>query len=643
LEVWRVDRLQASDPGHIGPFRLLGRLGDGVFLGTEPGGLMVAIQVVHPNYASDPEFRRQFALEVEAARQVGGSHTAPIVDADPDADSPWMATAYIAGPSLADAITHNGPLDEGRTRALGAALAEGLASIHACGLIHRDLKPGNVILADYGPQIIDFGIARGADTAALTGTDTVIGTLSYKSPEQLLGWVLTPQSDVFALGMVLAYAATGHNAFDAPDMAVTTQILTSPPDLDPLTGDLRAIVGACLAKEPGNRPSPGDLLTLFNPLDPVIIAEPVEPVPATAASPAPPLLQTDIAGLVGKPPRPSHGRRTVMIAAGTTAAVVLAAIGVGIFLHHRANPAVHHPANRAVHYPASPSATLTDPSSQGVSSIAFGPGGTLATGDGNSTYLWDTTTGKLTATLTDPDSAGVKAVTFGADRTFAAGDLNGSTYLWNTTTGKLTATLTDPGSTGGVQSVAFGPGDTLAAGDYNGSTYRWDTTTGKLTATLTDNTGYLVETVAFGPGGILAAGDENGSTYLWNTTSGGNTAVLPDTASKGVASVAFGGGILAAGDLNGRTYLWDTTAGTMTATLTDPRSKGIDSVAFGPGGILATGDSNGHTYLWNTATGKITATLTDPGSHGVDSVAFGPDGTLATGDSNGHTYLWKTS
>jgi serine/threonine protein kinase len=288
-----VDRLQAGDPSQIGQFRLLGRLGEGgmgrVYLGQSPGGRKVAIKVMHPHYGNDPEFRRRFAREVAAARQVGGFHTAAVVGADPGADPPWMATAYIAGPSLAEAIAQHGPLDQAEVRELGAALAEGLAAIHECGLIHRDLKPGNVILAEDGPRIIDFGIAKGADATALTGSSAVIGTLRYMSPEQLNGHELTPQSDVFALGTVLAIAATGHDPFEAPTIpAVITRILTDPPDLDPLTGDLRGIIGGCLAKDPGSRPSPGDLLARFSrpaPHDPAVTSVP-PPVPAAGPLPA---------------------------------------------------------------------------------------------------------------------------------------------------------------------------------------------------------------------------------------------------------------------------------------------------------------------------------------------------------------------
>jgi serine/threonine protein kinase len=158
---------------------------------------------MHPQHGGDPEFRRRFAREVAAARRVGGFHAALVVDADPHADPPWMATAYIPGPSLADAVAWGGPLGQARVRELGAALAEGLAAIHACGLIHRDLKPGNVILADDGPRIIDFGIAKVAGATAITGSHAIIGTLRYMSPEQLHGQELTAQSDVFALGAIL--------------------------------------------------------------------------------------------------------------------------------------------------------------------------------------------------------------------------------------------------------------------------------------------------------------------------------------------------------------------------------------------------------------------------------------------------------
>jgi serine/threonine protein kinase len=649
-----VDRLQAGDPGRIGPFRVIGRLGEGgmgrVFLGESPGGRKVAVKVVHPHYANDPEFRRRFAREVATARQVGGFHTAAVVGADPEADPPWMATAYIPGPSLAEAVAGGGPLDEAGVRRLGAALAEGLAAIHECGLIHRDLKPSNVIMAEDGPRIIDFGIAKGAGATALTGSSAVIGTLRYMSPEQLQGHELTPQSDVFALGTVLAFAATGRDPFEAPTMpAVITRILTGPPGLDPLAGELRGIIAGCLAKDPATRPAPGGLLARFTghgTHDPTVTAAPApvpaaDPVPAAVPFPGhrpdetggparaaaretslastvnvspvappgrtdPPAAPPDSPGTRSVPtPRPTRKparrrsrRRTGVIAAGTAAFAGLATAGTLV---------------------------LVDRPAPSLSAAGRSPAASSATG-------------KLTAKLTDPASGGVYSVAFGPDGILAAGDGDASTYLWDTATGKLTATLTDP-VTPSVSSVAFGPGGILASAAS--SIYLRDTATGKLTATLTDPTSRGVDSVAFGPGGVLAAGDYNGSIYLWDTAAGKLTATLTDPTSPAVYSVAFGpGGVLATGDLSTNVYLWDTATGKLTATLTDPTGAAVYSVAFGPGGVLATGDYSGSTYLWDTATGKDTATLTDPTSQGVHSVAFGPGGVLAVGDGNGSIYLW---
>lgn len=264
-----MDPLQAGDPRQVGAYRVVGRLGGGgmgqVFLGLSPGGRPVAIKVVRPDLTADSEFRHRFAREVDAARRVGGFHTASVVDADPGADPPWMVTAYIAGPSLHAVVAGKGPLTEEAARALGAALAEGLAAIHACGLVHRDLKPANIIMASDGPRIIDFGIARPADATALTTPSTVLGTYAFMSPEQFRGEAATPASDVFSLGCVLAYAATGRVPFDAASVpAIMYRVLESEPDLGEIApGLLRDAVEACLAKEPGRRPSLPDLVARF--------------------------------------------------------------------------------------------------------------------------------------------------------------------------------------------------------------------------------------------------------------------------------------------------------------------------------------------------------------------------------------------
>ena len=262
-----MDVLQPADPASVGGYRLLGRLGAGgmgqVYLGVSPGGRTVAIKLIHPSHAQTAYFKERFAREIEAARRVGGFHTATVVDADPGADPPWMVTAYIEGPSLQEAVVQGGPMPPDRVRALGAALAEGLAAIHACGLVHRDLKPSNVILAADGPRIIDFGIARTVDAhTGITSTGTLVGTFAYMSPEQMRGEPAGSASDVFSLGGMLAFAATGRPPFgsDSPP-AIMYRVINEQPDLAGLPDpSLAALISACLAKAPEARPSVPDLM-----------------------------------------------------------------------------------------------------------------------------------------------------------------------------------------------------------------------------------------------------------------------------------------------------------------------------------------------------------------------------------------------
>ncbi|RMB82205.1 serine/threonine-protein kinase [Streptomyces shenzhenensis] len=255
--------LAADEPTAVGPYRLLGRLGSGgmgrVYLGRSTGGRTVAVKIVHPHFALDEEFRARFRREVDAARRVGGAWTAPVLDADPDAPVPWVATGYVAGPSLAAAVAAHGPLPQHSVRTLGAGLAEALAAVHELGLVHRDVKPPNVLLTLDGPLLIDFGIARATDgTASLTSTGVSIGSPGYMSPEQILGKGVTGAADVFSLGAVLAFAATGAPPFPGDSSAALLyKVVHEEPELGALHGELRQVAAACLAKEPGARPAPG--------------------------------------------------------------------------------------------------------------------------------------------------------------------------------------------------------------------------------------------------------------------------------------------------------------------------------------------------------------------------------------------------
>ncbi|MEU9224977.1 serine/threonine-protein kinase [Streptomyces massasporeus] len=257
--------LDVDEPTVVGPYRLLGRLGSGgmgrVYLGRSAGGRTVAVKIVHPHFALDEEFRARFRREVDAARRVGGAWTAPVLDADPGARVPWVATAYAAGPSLSAAMADAGPLPAHTVRALGAGLAEALAAVHELGLVHRDVKPSNVLLTLDGPLLIDFGIARATDgTASLTSTGVSIGSPGYMSPEQILGKGVTGAADVFSLGAVLAYAATGEPPFPGDSSAALLyKVVHEEPELGLLDGELRSITAECLAKDPAARPAPAEL------------------------------------------------------------------------------------------------------------------------------------------------------------------------------------------------------------------------------------------------------------------------------------------------------------------------------------------------------------------------------------------------
>ncbi|MEU3186362.1 serine/threonine-protein kinase [Streptomyces sp. NPDC006923] len=262
---------EAECPEYAGRYLLESDLGSGgmgvVHLATSASGLRLAIKVIHAHHASDPEFRARFRQEIAAARRVSGAFTAPVVDADPEAERPWMATLFIDGPTLSERVKRNGPLTPGELIGLGAGLAEGLRDIHRAGVVHRDLKPSNVLLAADGPKVIDFGISRPADSDLRTETGKLIGTPPFMAPEQFQRpREVGPAADVFALGALLVHAATGRGPFDSDSpYIVAYQVVHDEPDLAGVPEDLVPLVSRCLAKNPVDRPTPDELMAALRP------------------------------------------------------------------------------------------------------------------------------------------------------------------------------------------------------------------------------------------------------------------------------------------------------------------------------------------------------------------------------------------
>ncbi|HLK78511.1 MAG TPA: serine/threonine-protein kinase [Streptosporangiaceae bacterium] len=667
-----MDSGAPGELGSVGGYSLLSRLGAGgmgqVFLGESPGGRLVAVKVIHPALAADEQFRLRFAREVDAARRVGGFHTAPVVDADPYADPPWMVTAYIDGPSLQLAVDRDGPLPPERVRRLGAGLAEGLAAIHACALVHRDLKPGNVIMAADGPRIIDFGIARAAGASALTSAGVVVGTFGYMSPELLRGEAAGPASDVFALGCVLAFAATGRPPFgDDLAAAVMFRIISEAPDLEGLPDDdLLQLITGCLAKAPAGRPSVDAILTALTGRVPgpasraVPVAGPAAvPVTGSAAVAAPTgpgqYAQLPSRTAPPRPPGPPGGprarrprrRRTgALIGAGTAVAAVAAALPFLL--------TTHHPQAAAGYTPSAGPGVISRAAAHGSSSphpASPGPGrpstSRPSTGSPGPKPVPTSAVAPVDVTFHGSGDPSFFDVAFSPDGRMvaAAGGVTAGAFVWDIATGRL-ITLADP-ERSGVSEVAFSPdGKLLATADGDDSEYLWAMPSGTLIATLTrPNAGGAPYGMAFSPDGrLLAVGEGAFQTDLWDVTTRTLLYNLKD--SDGISGVAFSPDDKLLASSGGPAFLWNVASGQRVASLyDDPGTKsGVNDVAFSPDGTrLATVDTNGHAYLWDVAARKVAARFTPPGlAHNLRGVAFSPDGTLvAIASDNGRAYLWN--
>ncbi|WP_399082401.1 protein kinase [Streptomyces sp. BBFR2] len=329
-----------DDPRTVGPYLLLARLGGGgmgtVYLARTAGGRTVALKALHQRLAGDPALRTRFRLEADAARVIGGRHGAQVHDADPDAPRPWLATEYVLGPPLDDAVEAAGPLPEQAVRALGAALAEGLGQLHRSEVVHRDLKPSNILVSAAGPKIIDFGVARAVGEAPLTQAGAAMGTPAFMSPEQAGGGEHTAAGDVFALGGLLVFAASGHGPFGSGQPTdLLYRVRYTEADLGGVPPELVPVLSRCLAKDPARRPTTGELAAALVPGEaPRVFAEVLpdgvlrliarraddvwrQPPPRQA--PPPPDAPPGPVTLPGAPAGPSRRRMLTMAAGGVVA------------------------------------------------------------------------------------------------------------------------------------------------------------------------------------------------------------------------------------------------------------------------------------------------------------------------------------
>jgi len=259
VEGERMPEAGSEDPPRIGEYQVLQRLGAGgmgvVYLARDPRGRAVAVKVIRREYAADPEFRRRFEREVRAARRVSGPAVAAVEAAHTSAEEPWLATEFVTGPSLAEAVGAHGPLPRHTWQRLAHGLVDALLSIHSAGIVHRDLKPSNVLMSLSGPRVIDFGIARGFDDTRLTRSGSVVGTPGYMAPEYVVHGRADERADLFALGAVLAFAATGRAPFgEGPAVTVTYRAVHEEPDLAGVRPDAAELIRSCLAKAPERRP-----------------------------------------------------------------------------------------------------------------------------------------------------------------------------------------------------------------------------------------------------------------------------------------------------------------------------------------------------------------------------------------------------
>jgi len=464
----RVRGLRPGDPRELGAYRIVGRLGEGgmgsVYLADSPDGRAVALKVIRGELAHNAEFRRRFRSEVARARQVPPFCTAEVLDADTDHDPPYLVVEYVDGPSLAAVVEERGPLTPANQHGLAVGVAVALTAIHGAGVIHRDLKPGNVLLAPGSPKVIDFGIARGdTGTDAVTKTDQVVGTVAYMAPERFgpdASSAITPAADIFAWGAIVAYAATGRTPFGADlPAAMAVRILTQPPDLEGLSGPLRDLVERALAKDPAARPTARELVDHLlaggarETTRPAAFAEQPEvlaaagitptraggPTPVGVASVPPPPTRVGTEVVDVLPPHPRRGVGSRVLLTVLTLVVLLLAAAVTAILTGKIPLQTGSGAS-----PSVSSSSPSSPSSAAVPSVTPGAAGKVNESLAASGAWLDREDSKFSAVCS---LNGRLIATLNSKATYRC---PGRTDTWTDFSVFVTVTLINPGSCAGI-------------------------------------------------------------------------------------------------------------------------------------------------------------------------------------------------
>ncbi|MFE9243074.1 WD40 repeat domain-containing serine/threonine protein kinase [Nocardiopsis sp. NPDC006938] len=536
-----------NDPGRVGPYRVVALLGSGgmgrVYLGLDPSGSPAAVKLVRAEYAYDPGFRGRFARELELARRVHGNYTPRVLGADTSGQTPWLATEYVMGPSLQDLVRHTGPLPEHTVRFMGRGIAQALERVHATGLVHRDLKPGNVMVSATGPQVIDFGIARAMEDPGEAEEERISGTPGYMAPETVSGQDSGPPADVFALGGVLVHALTGDGPFgDGHPSAVLYRIGHLEPDLGGVPASLRGIVAACLEKDPARRPNAAQVLqALGGPTPPAAsAADWLSPAAVARIDAVSEEYANTVRAAGAGRGRGALGRR--LLVAGAAAVALTLVGGVGVWAARDAGLPGFGTGAAPEEEPGAPDREVCSPKEH------LAPAYTEAAQD----------------ELTVPnDEEGVFFTGFSNDGEVLAVSGTGGVALWDWREQEEVALIeADIGARYGHP--VFGPDDCELAYASDDGAYVYSLESGEVTVLAE---GFEAGAVAFTPDGErLVVGnrdvqvDSGVSVYDLAT---GELVATHRTGSSTVLSVAVSpeGGYLAAQDLLGRTTVWDTETG----------------------------------------------------------------------------------